>query len=546
MIVEPRSQIIPTGRAVNLRAWALPLALVGVVLLTFFGRAIMLDRSYNIFIDEISYLRLGQSVAETGVPRLYGRDFHLHPPAFFFIEAGYLRLIQAVESPIAQIYALRYLNVICAVITAAMLLLIGRHVAGLAAGLAAATIFAVDSFIIRMNSLVLLDTSAIMWVTIGYALLIPALPEAERRPLLPWRRAERAEARINAWLDRFVSVDRRGVAGTRRVALWRLLGAGICFGLGLLTKDMTAFLSLLPLGLIFLLGWPLGRGSTFVVGSTIVLAYLPYPIMTALYGDWERLADSKLRGVLRLVGLKKETGVNREGGVSLLEAVLSRLDSYATTYVLILGGAVALLVLLALGGRASRLLACWVGSAYALLGYCILFGTLEEQFFYFLVVPAIVGIASAAALLLRALRPGGRLIRPLRVGLAALAALALAWNAYQWGVTRSSPDNSFEQALAFIDRLPPGARVASTNQTGQFLLPQERRAAPWGSWGSLEALRGSSADYVLISTDQLAWSHRATADELVAWLEANGEPVFSFRSERERGDLVLYELRARP
>lgn len=550
MLIESHKPILRMHLWRSMIRWQLPAAIICVLALVFGVRAYALDQSYNIFIDEITYLHIGNHLAEHGSVKLYGKTFHLHPPAFFFIEAAYLRLTQASGSMIDQIYSVRHLNTAFAAITAVLLLLNVRHVAGLGIGLIVAMVYAIDSFIIRMNSMVLLDTSAMMWAIAGYALLLPALPEAEQRPLLRWSWPwiTRFGQRINAFIDRIALVERVITPDMAPVALWRLIGAGLCFGLALLTKDMMAFLTLLPMSMIVVLGWPLKRWSALLVGAITCLTYAPYPAITALVGDWDRYAVSKLRGVLRLAGLVKETGIRHaDGGPSLIQKVIERLDSYATTYALIAFGVLAIIVLLAIGGRASRMLAILGASSYALLAYCILFGTLEEQFFYYLVVPALLVIGVAAGLLLRSARPGTRFTAIMRLSLVLICIIVLSWNSYQWARSRMHPDNGYEQAVIYIETmLPPDARVASTSEVGQFLLSSDRDTGPWGSWGSVESLRGSKANYVLVSLEQLRWSHSKTSGALLEWLHANGDPVFTFVGNRAGNTLILYHLRIRP
>ena len=273
------------------RVW-LPALLVGVV--TFGLRALNLDRSYDIFIDEVTYLRIGQGLAANGQVMLYGKTFHLHPPAFFFIEAAYLRMLPPAGTVIDLIYRVRYLNVIFAGLSGIMLFLIGRRIGGWSAGLGAATFFALDGFIIKMNSYILLDTSALFWILTGYWLLLGAVDDERRvRPLrqllagcwllaaLHTRRVMRLAwhslALVGTFGARLLTLDWLSLAELQRgqsLHWWRSIAIGVVFGLALLTKDMTAFLSLLPLGVCFVLNRLLARRTAFVIGSTTLLTYL--------------------------------------------------------------------------------------------------------------------------------------------------------------------------------------------------------------------------------------------------------------------------------
>lgn len=541
----------------------LPLLALLVGIVSFSLRAINLDRSYDIFIDEITYLRIAQGVAETGQVKLYGKTFYLHPPAFFFIEAAYLRLLDLSDAMIQQVYAVRYLNAGFAALSAIALFLIGRRVAGYGAGLVAATLFALDSFIIKMNSFNLLDTSAMFWVLAGYWIIVPALDDTRvPRPL--WHLLAASQLLGLLGRSRIARLFWRSVAlaGTATAVLlvrhgrgsdlvepqagqalpwWRIVAAGVAFGLALLTKDMTAFLTILPLIGCFLFKWLLARRTAVLIGVTICLTYAAYPLTVALVGDWQNFADQKLRGLQRLSGAVKITGLNRHGGPTLLETLIARLDQFGTTYALIGVGVIAMLILLLYGSAAGRLLGLWTASAYALLAYCILFGTLEEQFFYFLVLPSLLATACAGAMLLRHGLVGGRARSVLLRTTTTLVLLFVGWSSYHWYTSHTTVDNGYEQVLSFLqEQVPADSRVAATSETAQFLL-EDYKSAPFGSWHTLEELQSGAPDYLLVTPHTLAWNHGDAATPLLSWINRHGQPVFTFRG---KGDslLVLYRL----
>lgn len=546
-----------------LRRLLLPLLALLVGIVSFGLRAINLGRSYDIFIDEITYLRIAQGVAATGQVKLYGKTFYLHPPAFFFIEAAYLRLLDLSSAMIQQVYAVRYLNVGFASLSAIALFLLGRRVAGYGAGLVAATLFALDSFIIKMNSFNLLDTSAMFWVLAGYWIIVPALDDtrvprslsellaasqvrAQQARSRLVRRCWRAIALVGAVTERQMlrfgrSIELVEPQAGQALPLWRSSAAGLAFGLALLTKDMTAFLTILPLIGCFVFNWLLARRTAVWIGATICLTYAAYPLTVALVGDWQNFADQKLRGLQRLSGAVKITGLNRHGGPTLLETLIARLDQFGTTYALIGLGALAMLILLLYGSAAGRLLGLWTASAYALLAYCILFGTLEEQFFYFLVLPSLLATACAGTMLRRDGLIGGRWRGLLVRGTTALVLLFVGWSSYHWYTSHTTADNGYEQVLSFLEQqVPIDSRVAATSETAQFLL-EEYKSAPFGSWHTLEELQAGAPDYLLVTPHTLAWNHGDAATPLLSWINRYGEPVFTFRGKSD-SLLVLYRL----
>ena len=91
---------------------------------------------------------------------------------------------------------------------------------------------------------------------------------------------------------------------------------GALFGLGLLTKDMTVFVTLLPLGVCWLFDWCLPRRSAVLVAGAAVLLYLPYPVLVLLSGDGAALAAGKLSGLARLIGMVKSPAFDRRARCS--------------------------------------------------------------------------------------------------------------------------------------------------------------------------------------------------------------------------------------
>jgi len=487
----------------------LALAVGLAALLTVLLRAVRLGPSFNIFIDEVIYVQLSQNAAATFEISLYGRPFFLHPPVFFYLEGAYLSLVRQPGALIAQIYAARGLVVLLAALSAVLVFVIVRRCAGTAAALLATLLFACDPFVIRINSLVLLDTPAMFWVLAGYALLICGLPDGPQAPAGP-------------------PVALRG---------WRVAGAGLAFGLAILTKDMMAGLTLAPLLAATLLGWALPRRQTLLAAVVACLTYLPYLLGVALSGHWPLFAEQKSLGVQRVLGGLRVTGLGRADGPALGERALARLDEFGPTYLLIALGLAGLLILLRRRNAAARLLALWMGGACALLAVCMGFGTVEEQFFYWVAVSAVPAGVVGAALVLQD-GPPHRLRRPLAYAVSALLLVSLSWSAVQWVRVHTTPDNGYEQALTLLEQRPPAEKAAATGETGQFLLLAAGRASgPWGRWSDASALQGHPARYLLISTLQLVWDRRDPAQSVLGWAERNGQLLL--RVDGHRDDTIL-------
>lgn len=488
-------------RLKRLGPWA-AVMLIGVM--TFVLRAVRLDVSWDIFVDEISYLRISQSVAQHLEVKLYGNAFYLHPPAFFFLEGAYIRLFPPAGDLIHQIYDVRYVNAAFAALTVIVLLGIGRRLAGWPAGFAAAVLFALEPYIIKMNSRNYLDTSAMLWVALGYFVLFSALSEEKRR--LP---------------------------------LWRILAAGFLFGLGLLTKDMVVFATLLPLAVCFFTGWAIPRLQSTLVGVTALLTYLPYPAIVYAIGGWRDFSYQKFRGASRLAGLIHETGFNQEGGPSFLDAILANLREFATTYALLATGGLSVLILFFFfGGAARRLLLAWTGSTYALLAYIVVLGTLEEQFFYFLIVPSILATTVTAKLVLETKSLDIRVRRALLAIAALLAVAFLSWTAYVWTEVHFAPDNGYERVAAYVRDIPEEYSVGVANDTTQFVM--NGLLVNDTIYDSVDELRADDVDYVVVSS-KLVEQGYGPSPEFYRWVKNHGKLAYGFVG-RSFGLMGVYRL----
>lgn len=483
------------------RPWFYVALTLLIAIVTMGLRAVALSRSYEIHVDEITYLRLAQGVADHLQLRLYGQPFYLHPPAFFFLEGAYLRLLPQPADLIQQIYAVRPINVALAGICAALLFGLGRRLGGLSAGLTAAAIFALDPFVIRMNSRNFIETSAVLWVVAGYALLLQPL---------------------------------RNEAGVSRLSTRRTVAVGVLFGLGLLSKDMVTFITVLPLLAACVLHCSIPRRTAAGIAAVMYLTYLPYPLIAIAVGDGPAFLAAKTSGLERLSGLVKITGF-RPGGPSFVQAIVADLQQLGTTYAIIALGALAVVVLLVAGGAARRMLALWAASAYVLLAYSVAFGTLEEQFFYFLVVPAILAIAVASSWLLRAVQPWRR---PLRVGAAALFILYVGWAGDIWVTVHTTPDNGYEAVRSYLlANVPQRTAIGATADVSQFLLDEYTT----GLWTTQDELRAHQAQYVLMSSRLVDTGYAIGTPDMFNWVEQHGTLVFAFNGPTD-GTLGLYRL----
>ncbi len=542
-------RIVGTLRVSRLFVLAVTIGLVSLGL-----RVMNIGTSFDIFVDETLYLNISESVAHNGGVELFGAPFFLHPPAAFYVMATYLKIFQPSGNMIERIYSLRQLNAFLGALTAVILFLMAAQTTGqLRWGFLAAILFIVDPYIVYMNGRVMLETSAVWWVVGGFWLLLGSITNDAKRPSL------------------------------RRAAF-----IGVLFGLGILNKDMIVFITLVPVALLFLMNWALPRRFLVTVAAVAIAVYSICPLSVLSIGQMSLFFHEKFSGLNRILGSEQITGMNRNVGPSFVDKLRELVGLYAGTYLFLGLGAFALLYLLTSKQNKHRVIVVWAASAYALLAYSIFFGTLEDQFFYFLAIPVVVLVTSSTAHMLQSqhnLVPTLKqyavrrrwwcrsyvvqslpdsattvttgkhcLLKTLKRltarGVLLMLVVIIWWNAARWSVVHSTPTNGYEQALTYLrTHAPVGSRVASSSQIGQFILADGidglNQNGPWGLWNEVRDLKQYQPDYVIISVNQLQWDHGNKALDLVQWLDHNAQRAFEFGpiEGSPTGKLIVYDLR---
>jgi 4-amino-4-deoxy-L-arabinose transferase-like glycosyltransferase len=451
----------PSGPLRNVGGWLwMPLVFLATVGVRAFGNV----RGYDVFVDEVTYLRVSESVAQDLSVRLYGEPFFLHPPAMFFLEGGWLKLLGPFPDVIDGVVAARWLVFLMAGVTAVLAVRLAHVLAGRWAAFATFVLVLLDPFLVRINSRNLLETPTLLFVLAG--LLVLAGP----------------------------------LARDQRLTLRRAAAGGALLGLGVLTKDTAALAVSLPL--LYLLVRRQTRVAALVAGATLVLTYLPYPLVSALVGQWHTLVDEKSVGAMRLSGNVQLTGFNAPGAASFSDKIVERLSFYGASYALMAAGGLAALYLVLRGGPAHRLLGWWSGASYLLAGYSIVRGTLEEQLFYFVLLPAAVVVPVALATI-AARRSPRRRPRPAPVwGLLLLT----AWTApavLSYVDVHTQRDDAYAQMVSYVDhdlesRTAP--RIGVTSDPASVLL----RGTEIFRVSTPASVRRQQVDYILVSTSAVA------------------------------------------
>lgn len=508
-------------------------------------RLIGVTRTQELFIDEVTYTDLTVSVATGEGVRLHGESFHLHPPGLFLLLAAVVRGLGLQTADLAALtYDLRAVPALFGSVTAAAVaLLVLRAARSRRAAACAGALLAVEPFLVRFDGRVLLEAQAMGFAAVGMLGLV--------------------------WL-----LDRQGRGDE---AVWPAVLVGQLLVASLLTKETYASVAVLPVLVLLLTGTVLHRRTSATVLASTVSSYLLYVLVLAVNGEAGAWFAAKTVGVRRLLGITQLTGFNAEadGSASLVERVLAKLVDFALTYSLIGLGVLSALWLLLLLRRGAPLpdrpvvvlLVLWSACAQLHLAYAVTFGTLEEQMFYLLVVTAVAVLLVAAVLAVSETGPPlpfalerwaaaghrqagrhrsgrGTPHRRERTPRAAVRALladglavALVAGSATWVRAHTVPDDAYARFLAWAEvALPRGSRVATTDETTQFVL-EDTRVLRLETGAEARAFR---AQYVVVVTELVEQGYSRVDADLLG-LVRQGRLVFS-ASGRTVGELQVYDV----
>jgi hypothetical protein len=504
----PRIQVETGPRRGQVALFAVAAGVVTLII-----RLALHGAAFDLYGDEILYSDIGRSVVNGGFPQYQGL-FFLHGPAFFYLEAGWQRLLGSPSTAMGWVYEMRALNAVLAAGTAAALVLLAARAGSLRAAAAIGLLFTLDPFCIRQNDRVLLETSLMLWVTLGY-LVFTGLIRRERSP-------------------------RDGL---------RAVGAGLLFGVAVLTKDEGALLTVLPLLACIILKWGPRRSLSAITLASTCAVYAVYVAVVALNGDFTLLWQAKTQGIQRMLGLVQISGFHSKGGGSLTARLVTEGLSFGTTYAALAVAVPALLLILIRGGQAARVLGLLYCAAGVTLAYAVVLGTLEEQELYLLIVPSLLIIPLAVPLLGRrsGTHQAGKMARHGRATVATVLTIALAltagvnfFTATQWFL---QPDDGFAQLIEYMNaNVPVGTRVGTLNIDIETPYSMGDRYDV-GVWETPAALARNHARYLIVEWAVVNEGYANVTPAQVRTLIGHSQPVFSFRG-RTYGNLALYQLKA--
>jgi 4-amino-4-deoxy-L-arabinose transferase-like glycosyltransferase len=441
----------------------------------------------DIHIDEMIYASTGQDIAAGKGLTVQTMPFFWQPPLFFLVEAPIIRLAGLTNSGVMDVaLQMRLLNAGLGAATAFGLFWLGWRLRGMWTGWAMALLYISDPFVIRVTRRLYLEPFAAMWIL--FALWFC------------WSSSGR-------W-----TWKRRAIAGA-------------LFGLALLSKELTFFALGVPV-LLWLrkeMSWkePLG-----IIGFA-ALTYAIYPVWSFAVGWGNQFLDLKRFQYDRLVGVFQYTGWNRPG-VSFTNALVVNAADYWTSYLCILLAVPAMVILWRRKDRASRFLSSWTLVTFVFFAGLVKFGTLNDQFFYYLMIPVLATVAYVYSFNLprmvaearRAWRRGDavNLVYNINLGLVALVVglLVLRPNVEVWAQRFAvERDDAFVRISSLVRNVVPARAAISSPGAGTDILTF---VFPYNDYNLLTESRPG-----VLAAEQVHWYVLSDKD---IWLKNNVSQQF--------------------
>ncbi|MCD2190205.1 phospholipid carrier-dependent glycosyltransferase [Actinomycetospora soli] len=480
--------------------------------------------AYELFMDEVQYADVANSFAEGTGPELFNAPFFLHPPLAFLYFSRFISAPQT-SMTVEFVLSLRPANLLFAAANTALVVACARRVTPRWAALVAGAFYALDPFVIRFDSRLMLEAPMLFGVLAGLLCLLLAAESP---------------------------------TGRRRWVL--LVAGGLLWGLAITTKTNAGLITGLPLLIMIVFSWGLRRREAIVVFACELGFYFSYVVWTLVTGRFLGWADQTLGGVVRAIGLVKETGFHSANAPSFSSRIVANLSLTGTSYALIGIASVfaAWFVLLSwrslrlrgepgdrftdprdLGGRvrapgehALAVIACWILGVLGAITYTVGLGELEEQTFYLLAVPLSVVMGLLVTRLARARQW-------VRWPALALVVLVLAGSAAIWWNIRSQTDDTYSRfsAWLFANVDPKTTHIALGEHTAQFVMPG------YGVFplDDVADARASNSRYGVVSTQLSELGLADITPAAIAELDRR-YPVVFLAHGRTAGDLKVYDF----
>ena len=463
--------------------------------------------------DEVVYATAAWRVAQTGDLTWTGQPLFVHPPLSFLAQSAWLSIVGrgAADLP-AVIGMARLLAGLVAIANIGLLALLTSRLTPMAGGrrrsvlvLAVVALAATDPILLRYGRLAIIEPFAIFACLVALNL---------------------------SWALR----DRRA-----RIAVPAL---GLATGLALLTNEIGIFLLVTPLVHALLSrAWPQIRraAAVLVVGGVVWLVFPLWALQLGLFPSFVSVKASTLR---RLLGVEQDSGWNQPGA-SFVSAVVEHAGQYATSYLILAGGAAALLWL---GCHrltdAARWLLAWLLTSYGFAAYTVVLGTLNEQFFTYVLPAAVVGtvlVADAAVTVAAERAAVGSPVRArCRAAFAVVVvALVVGLAITSWARNYVPRNDGLVQATTQLRATtPPCSAVNASGDPEKFayLLPGYTIT----DFATGPAALSHGVQLFFVSDKDAALHYGSSSPALAAWIRAKGVRLAAYPSATYRGVEVWY------
>lgn len=508
-----------SGRPRRVAFWVLLVLLAaGTVAL----RAWHQDSAYELFMDEIQYADVGNSFAEGVGPQLFDEPFFLHPPLLFAL-FGWFIGEPVPHMTVPFVLALRPIELVFAAANVLLVVGIARRVVGPWAALLAGLVYALDPFVVRFDSRLMIEAPMMTGILAGILALLVAVDQATRRA---------------RWT-------------------WLALG-GLAWGLAITTKSTAALITAFPLLIMIATSWGLRRKEALgvlAVQASVYLTYLGWVVASGNVGPW---FEQTIAGTLRAIGVIKQTGFNSGHAPSFVDRLLVQGVWFFPSYLLIGVAVTYASYLLLIGWRSLRvtredrgahgrrtrgahalrgdgddlgLLTCWLAGVLGAIVYTFGLGEVEEQTFYLLAVPSTVVVAMLVTQM-------ASWQAAARTALTVVVTLVLTASVIIWFTLRTDRDDTYRQLVEYMyANVDVQNEVAVGEHTAQFVLP----GFGIHELTSVESARQTFSRYAVVSTELSELGLAPASPELVDELARRYTLVFTAHG-RTAGDLRLYDL----
>jgi hypothetical protein len=473
-----------------LRAWLAAIA-IGTLALLLHGFRV--TSAPDLFGDEGLYNLVARHLA-TGVGLVDDTGtFVWHPPGYPLLLSLWATATGSVNIEFTTaILDSRYVNVILSGCTAALLVLFGRRLLELRAGIFMGLLFVGDLFVQRINRRSMIETSVMLLILIGL----------------------------------YVFYTHR-----EKLSRTRIVGAGVVFGAAILTKEVAA---IALVGLAAYVGLFQRRFikaylGVFAIAAAMYAAYLAWGLTT----DPDRFAAFKFATLTRIAGIgrglvPREARIDTSINPGILERLGPAVVDYGPTYLLLAIGALATLVLL-LRFRdrpAAQLVLCWSAFSYIAIGFGTIVGA-GDQFLYYVVVPAMVAIGYVAvatwstmesiALRIPGTRTRLRLVIVLIVALASYD--ALVWTS-RYGI---GEDDSYARLSEYVrEQVPPGSTIVVGTDVNNFLFRPEYDIQFYRDQNSVLTKK---VRYFILSSKEAGQRYNRMTPQFYDWIRSHTRPM---------------------